>query len=41
MTYAISAGGVMRDEELAVLECSQASLFRPDDRSSMEKKTLD
>ena len=29
------------DEELAVLHCSQVSLFLPDDRSSMEKKTLD
>ena len=31
----------MGDEELAVLECSQASLFLPDERSSMEKERLD
>jgi hypothetical protein len=29
------------DEELTVLDCYQASLFRPDDRSSMENKTSD
>ena len=41
LRYNISVGGVRVDEELTVLDCSQASLFRPDDRSSMEKKTLD
>jgi len=30
-----------RGEELTVLDCSHTSPFHPDDRSSMEKKTLD
>ena len=28
------------DKKLTVLDCSQVSLFRPDDRSSMEKKDV-